>query len=239
MLTLYCDASGKAHEELIVVAGFLGFDSQWQSFEKKWKAVLDEYGIEYFHMREFAHSTGRFQSLKGKEEKRKQLFGRLTQIISSHANYWVGACLPMDVYLRTDADFQLHEAFHPYPLCAMTCVQLIQLWMDAHHMLHTQVNFVFESGDEHHGQLDAIIRKHVEAVPQFKTKQEASALQAADILAYELLKVHRQFFLNPLQLFERFRTSFTLFRNIPNYWGPVREDQLRVLCRLMEIPLRT
>jgi Protein of unknown function (DUF3800) len=238
MLSLHCDASGKGHEELMVVAGFLGFDSEWKTFVPRWNATLHDFGITYFHMREFAHSTGQFRHLKGKEDKRIELFRRVTEIISSHANYWIGACLPMDVYSRVDADFKLHEAFHPYPFCAMACVQLIQVWLDTHDLFNTAVTFVFESGDEHHGQLDAVVRKHVETVPLFKTKQESAPLQAADILAYELLKVHRQFFLNPGKLFERFRTSFTLFRNIPNYWGPVQEEQLRVLCRLMEIPRR-
>ena len=33
--------------------------------------VLSDYDVPYFHMKEFAHSTGRFKRWKGREELRK------------------------------------------------------------------------------------------------------------------------------------------------------------------------
>jgi hypothetical protein len=49
----------------------------WEQFEIKRERALVDFQIPYFHMREFAHSTGVFEDWKGKETKRRKLFVKL------------------------------------------------------------------------------------------------------------------------------------------------------------------
>ena len=60
-LTLYCDASGKEEDPILTVAGFVGHVDEWLKFEPAWNAVLKEFDVPYFHMREFAHSLGGYK----------------------------------------------------------------------------------------------------------------------------------------------------------------------------------
>jgi len=64
-LTAYFDASGTEHSGTeLVVSGFVSTVKKWKGFEREWRALLDDAGIPYFHMKEFAPSTGIFASWK-------------------------------------------------------------------------------------------------------------------------------------------------------------------------------
>ncbi len=60
-LTLYCDASGKERDPILVVGGFVASVDSWLQFDDTWNVSLADFGIQYFHMKEFAHSTGQFK----------------------------------------------------------------------------------------------------------------------------------------------------------------------------------
>ena len=73
-LTGYFDASGKASNPFaieLVVSGFISTPKKWNQFEQYWQALLDEFDLPYFHMREFAPSKGRVQGT-GKAKKNEE-----------------------------------------------------------------------------------------------------------------------------------------------------------------------
>ncbi len=103
-LSLYGDASGKEDDPILAVGGFVGRTDEWLMFEPEWNAVLKQFDVPYFHMREFAHSVDAYAvGWKGKEEKRKAFIDGLVKALLPHAAYWTGACVVRDDYLRVDA----------------------------------------------------------------------------------------------------------------------------------------
>jgi hypothetical protein len=121
MFSFYGDASGNDDTDLVVVAGFVPSAQKWLEFNKEWEVVMREFGVEYLHMREFAHSQGHFsEGWKGQEDKRKAFLDRMEQVIAAYAEFWCGTCLLKKDYLKVDADYQLHENLYPFPLIVGT-----------------------------------------------------------------------------------------------------------------------
>src|SRR5439155_3255651 len=58
---------------VVTFAGFIGTVDQWRRFEVLWDRLLERFSIPYFHMKEFAPSTGVFKSWKGDETRRRAL----------------------------------------------------------------------------------------------------------------------------------------------------------------------
>jgi enamine deaminase RidA (YjgF/YER057c/UK114 family) len=236
--TMYCDASGKQSDVAMVVAGFVASTQKWQEFSEAWKEVLQDFGVRYFHMREFAHSVGEFSSWKGHEKKRQEFLAKLLDLIVRTVGFWTGAVVLKNVYDKVDADFELHESFHPYALCGFQCCVEVQKWREAHHIENEPIEYIFESGDEHSSQLFERITEQFRQAPIFRQKNEPP-LQAADFAAWETLKIYRLLEVETDKLFEKTRASFQRLGEIEaRLWGHFEEPRLRVMCRLMDIPRR-
>lgn len=236
-LVLYGDASGKEEDPILAVGGVVGRTDEWLKFEPEWNAVLKEFDVPYFHMREFAHSVDAYAvGWKGKEAKRKAFIDGLVNTIRPHAAYWMGACVVRDDYLRVDADYQLHEILYPYTLCAMTCVDHADNWRDIHWPT-VLIEYIFECGDPHRGQLMDAVRAKTGSDPIFR-KRNTLPLQVADFAAYEVRHIYNRLVVETDQLYQKARGSFKRLWEIPTRWGQFEEKDLRVLCRLHNIPRR-
>ena len=64
MFTAYWDASGsdpgigtksKSDKPILVVAGYLSHNFEWECFERDWKPLVASKGLRRFHMAEFAN----------------------------------------------------------------------------------------------------------------------------------------------------------------------------------------
>lgn len=238
MFTLYCDASGKEQDQLLVVAGYIAPADKWKSFGSEWIRILRSFDVNYFHMREFAHSVGEYKGWKGDEGRRRGLLNALTSLIASHAEYWVGAAILRKVYVTVDADYQLHEFAYQYPLCGLICVGNADGWRNANHHADDSMEYIFESGDAHRGQLMDIVERQTGTTPLFRNRLNAVPLQAADFAAYEVRHALNNILVETDELFEKFRASFGLLAKIPSIWGPIDEPRLRVFCRMQDIPRR-
>jgi hypothetical protein len=49
VMRAYLDASGKKTDAVVVVAGFMGWVSNFERFEQMWAAFLEEYELDHFH----------------------------------------------------------------------------------------------------------------------------------------------------------------------------------------------
>lgn len=238
-LTLYCDASGKDQEKLSVVAGFISTVDQWLLFEKEWAMVLQEFGVKYFHMNEFAQSRGQFEGWRGYEDKRRALINKLVGVIVTRTRYWVGSCIVLEDYKKVDADYRLHEKFYPYPLNGRVCMDMIEKWRSVHDIQGHPIELVFEDGDEHFGQLSDRIKERHGVRPIPRTRMQAPPLQAADFAAYEIFKAYRAFAIELDQLFKKLREPLNLLAQVPNKWGQLEEAALRTICRQERFSRRT
>jgi hypothetical protein len=244
-LTLYCDASRNGG--YTVVAGAIASVNEWKTFDSEWSPILKKSGLAYFRMSEFAHSTGQFKSgWKKNEERRRQLLLDLATVIHRNVRCWIGACVSQRDYDAADEIFELHEFLQPYPLCGYTCVELAYKWRELRHLDYLPMEYIFEEGDEHAGQLSDAVRRYKGQYPIFRRKREEETqpsnlltpLQVGDFAAYEIGKFYGV--VDPAQnkLFERMRTSFELFRGIPTRWGQWTHDSIRPLLNAMEVKRR-
>src|SRR5258705_14004787 len=61
--------------------GYIGPVDAWDRFEIAWQRVLDEFGVPYFHMREFKNPRGHYAHLLKDADKMAQFFAALAQVI--------------------------------------------------------------------------------------------------------------------------------------------------------------
>jgi len=197
-LTGYFDASG-VHDgsTTVVLAGWISSDTGWTAFEEEWREALDHYGLPMFHMREFAHSRGAFE--RWSEPQRRIRFSHFAEIITKYTLSSIAVAVPVKEF---EAEFTLDARRHvggPYGFAASA------LFMQAARFVEEslkpegtpfQIAYVFESGDLGVGQLLKLFQANQmdeEQAAKFhllsfrvEDKRKFVALQAADILAYEL-----------------------------------------------------
>lgn len=244
---LYCDESRTLHDQYTVVAGAVASVQDWLDFDGEWRMALQENGLRYFRMSEFAHSVGQFaKGWKRSEKRRREFFRRLAQIIVNHVASWVGAAVSQKEYEAADRIYQLHEYSQPYTVCGLTCIGLAYQWRNANHFDYLPLEYVFEDGDQHAGQLWQRCIEWYGEHPIFRQKLNDDAnskecvtpLQVGDIAAYEIGKAYSLLDPDVEALFVHFRTSFGLLGNVPHRWGELHETTLRAEMKMRGVPRR-
>ncbi len=237
-LTLYCDASGKETDPVLVVAGAISTVERWLNFGSEWTQALHDNGLDYFRMSEFAHSSGQFKDgWKNDERRRQELLRRLVGIAAKYVQCWIGVALFRSDYDKADAIYQVHEFLQPYPLCNINCVELALEWARTQKLDYLPIEFVFEAGDEHWGQFHQRMMGDYKQAPIPRTKQQATPLQLADFAAYEIRKAYQV--AEDAEII-RFRNSLGLLVvNIPHRWGQITELGIRMLMNMRGIARRT
>jgi hypothetical protein len=113
-LDCYLDESYDSNSDLIV-AGFVASVDQWAKFAEKWKAVLDERGLPYFHFLEFNK-----QSLSN--EQRIKILSSLIKIITECVILAVSSRIsPSEYKSLTTPNFR-NRYGNAYSLGVMGCV---------------------------------------------------------------------------------------------------------------------
>ncbi len=92
VLHAYMDDSGSHKDShACVVAGYLGGVNRWKEFERRWRQVLDKYGVSEFHARVFWRRTPEGEGVeeyKGWNRQRLEEFlGHLLSVIENTAIY--------------------------------------------------------------------------------------------------------------------------------------------------------
>jgi hypothetical protein len=92
MFSAYFDESGTHTDSPVAtVAGFLASDIRWGKFQSPWKKILDELGVDYFHMTDFIAGKKEYAGLS-KEQKQK-IVDRLTKAINRYATIPIAAAV--------------------------------------------------------------------------------------------------------------------------------------------------
>src|ERR1051326_3117165 len=120
----YMDETGHSRDEqqkFVGIAGLIAPVASWEAFERKWKATLGVFKLPYFHMREFAHSEQTFRDWRGKEAKRRKLFGKLMMHMETAYSLPFGAIIPMEDF-RSFTKAQQGYLRDPYYLCFQSLV---------------------------------------------------------------------------------------------------------------------
>ena len=192
----YFDESG--NEELpgyFGVAGFVGFDNQWSVFDRLWKNALESTGAPYLHMREFAHSVDAFADWKDDKERREKLMAGVVTAVQQSELTAVGSALRV-------ADFdaltkvQRIRLQSPYFFCLQDVLlgfALINFGEEPKVVVHVTGDRQGQHADKAR-KLHRAMRQsgrlfaHFSDELNFANMQQAFGLQAADLLAYEMVK---------------------------------------------------
>jgi hypothetical protein len=193
--TVYFDVSGSPDQGVaVVVGGFIALDTQWAEFDRNWTDTLKIFGVSMLHMKDFAHSVGEFKTWKGDTAKRTRFLQCLISHLKLRARHSFVSTVMMDHYHEIDSKHILREAFTPLALAGCTCIAKVKKWASRWGIDENEIALVFEDGDKDKGDLIKRVNQYHHRNPEFKTKEQCVAFQAADLLAYEHLKANRKIF---------------------------------------------
>ncbi|MET0462924.1 MAG: DUF3800 domain-containing protein [Chitinophagaceae bacterium] len=212
MLSGYFDETGHSGDEKQLfngMAGVLAPADHWEAFEEKWKQTLKAFKIPFFHMKDFANFKGFFEGWS--EDKRRHLYGKLLAHMETAYIFPVGVSISMSAF-RSFPEEQRKKFIDPYYLGFLAVITQTTVFMNnagmspeekAELIFSDQVEFKGKA----HGLYDEIIRAPYDTVqmlstarlvksrillPVFRDMRDFAALQAADVVAYEVYKEHER-----------------------------------------------
>lgn len=204
MYTAYFDASGHPDAKAgtaMFVSGFIAPAPEWIKFEREWLSLLAEYGIENpFHMTEFIACAKQFVGWKHDEKRQLEFYGRALKVIQRRTNKAFSQGLFVDDFWKLMKQYEIpeHHALAsslktPFSYCAVGALIQVLKWAQRRRGLGPRVDgpveFVFDRGDKHRGQMATALRDTFGIEPIFKDKKDVVPIQAADILAWEHARV--------------------------------------------------
>lgn len=190
-MTGFFDESGHSSgTEFFALAGFVAEDTDWTTFDRLWRLALAQSGAPYLHMRQFAHRVGAFRGWI--EDQRRRLLAGCVAAINSIPAIAVGAATSVTDFraLSTEAQSKLRDPF-------FCCFQEVVRGAAINACFESQgagVGMVFSRQD----QFSSMARKLWDVMADtvdvkdrmgplaFEDMRGLPALQAADLLAYEL-----------------------------------------------------
>jgi hypothetical protein len=239
----YFDASG-THDSLdrrgkpspaVSVAGYLATPLQWQRFDKKWREILNDAGVPYFHATEFVARISPFDGWS--EEKRLGFIRALIDTISGNVTYGIGMAVSRAEYgsILVSEPMVRRVFGSPYTFCCHMCFCTGHDWA-LERKYTDSIKYVFESGDAS----GEILQAHTNARRNDQVRERfcfeiggltfedgvrVTPLQAADFLTYELYRemgLHLQ--PNPGQQYTR--NSLMALLQIPGEYKMYGADEV-------------
>jgi hypothetical protein len=187
----FLDESGHSSAtEFFALAAFVAKDADWATFDRLWRDALRDSGAPYLHMREFAHRVGVFRGWT--EDQRRALLARCVNAVNSIPAVAVGAAMSMGDFdaLSCKERSLLRD---PFFCCFQEVVRGVTLnacLAPAGGCIRTVFSRQDEFGASARQLWDVMaetldVRDHMGSL-EFENMREVPALQAADLLAYEL-----------------------------------------------------
>jgi hypothetical protein len=179
------------------LAGYISTDKQWVKFEREWGQVLSDAAIPFFHMTTF--EARRKEYAGWSNEKRIQILRRLHAIIKKRVFAGFAVSVVMSDYEEIMSDEVIGYFGNHHQFVTIACMQYISNWLRTQNYKEP-ISYVFESGSG----FDADVVRLIESIINdekvadvylagsctIENKRMLLPLQAADILAYEVTKVH-------------------------------------------------
>ncbi len=247
--TAYLDESG-THDgaESLAVAGFLSVANSWVDFSARWQLALNDFGLDYFHMSDFANRVGPYATWN--EQERRARLTRLLGIISNSTVASVATCLSVPEVEEIFSARAKAMCGGAYGLAAIATFMSAADVVSADESIDGTINYVFESGARGAGQIAAVYNANVRDPVQkdqyrlgslrFDDKRMFLPLQAADILAYEVYKNWRRERAAREKIeHEKAEPRFPLVALAaqPHHWGMLSAEELRKWHRVLTIRL--
>lgn len=221
MLSAYFDASyTERGKPLVVIGGCVARASRWKTFQVEWQEMLDQEGLQFFHMTDCGAYQGPYTNWN--KEKHDHFMKKVTAIISRRIELAVSRAV-----LVEDFDWALPKnrnltGYNSFTFCAIQSLQGIAQWANRHN-IEGPIAYIFEGGDGQDHELLAL-KNHIEEsedrmrlfrwsglhiVPKIMNDKvppfPLTPLQAADVWAFEIRKEMENFHIpgQPLREFRR------------------------------------
>jgi hypothetical protein len=197
MFVAYLDDSGTdLGSSVAVLAGYVAAVSEWERFEIEWNEFLHREGLRFYHSVECVHGSGEF---KGRtDEQCRRIHKDAVQLITRHNLTAIGAAVHAsrlrEMHDRAKAAAERVVPKPDYDFCFQYVVVALGF-----HMLGTaeQVAMVLEDTPKVKGAVAESyehllegpwkgLKSRFSGTPIFQPKLGFPALQAADVLAYEM-----------------------------------------------------
>jgi hypothetical protein len=203
MFQVYLDESAdQKRKHVYAMGGWLADLDTWTSFIPKWqKRIADERTLASFHMADCESGWADFHGWA--KERRQSLIKDLIKLIVDADVRGFGAAISMNDYQEvynaavSDEQRDLLGKGDPHLLVFMQCA--LEICMSINHLPETEkVSFVYHAKPE----IEYKTQRYFDIVKNesnllfstrlgtlnFSTKEDLLPLQAADIVAYELMK---------------------------------------------------
>jgi hypothetical protein len=195
VMRAYFDDSGThAGSEVVLWAGFVGMDAWWDKQEAAWQSVLDSRGLQHFHMAECEAGDGPYGNRASRDSLTHDLrqtiidTGLAGTCVAARPDAWNAASPKLRAYTGSAAE-----------LCGWMCMDSTVLLIEK--MLpgwsqDVALAFYFDKGalsakrQPFMGQVMNHIHGRADVVA-FAEMRKSPALQACDMLAWELLQMAR------------------------------------------------
>jgi hypothetical protein len=191
----YFDESDRSNAggcDIFAVAGVAFTRNRAEGFAAAWRKVFGPLGG--FHMRDLAHRTRNFEHLSKAETG--DLLKKAVSIVNRYRLVVVAcSCRVSDFEALSRVKF--HGFNSPYAICAESCMIQLGSWLKAKRY-PSRVAYFFETGHRHASDATHLLSRVSEdpSIKQayryrshsFVDKQDAIALQAADLVAWEYAK---------------------------------------------------
>ena len=159
LLTSYFDASGdNAATHGVTVGGYVSDVRAWSRFSIRWREVLDEYGIEHFHMTDFVAGGKGFERFRKKPDLQAEVLSKLVRVIRKNVRKSFATSVLLEDWRSVNQVYRLKECHAtPYAICALSVIIRSMLWIggvvrpDKKKHGHDFTEFVFEEGDNGQG----------------------------------------------------------------------------------------
>ena len=198
MFSAYFDESG-THDgsPVVVVAGWVSTDIQWQRFSTAWNEILRSAGLNppMFHMTDFENRQPPFSEWS--QPKRVKVIQKLHSLIRRRTRQPIIAAVIVDAFNKGQAERKVPKDMSPYGFAVVECIKKVGAWADdvGH---HEPIAYFFEDGSRWRRDVFTATSQ-IEKAPDYRAryrfgpwgfgfKDQLVPLQAADFLAYEIWK---------------------------------------------------
>jgi hypothetical protein len=228
----YFDDSGHPNDQIaVVVSGFLSTELKWKRFSWEWRRALTTKSGKHlrFHMTDLMSEQGDFKGWT--QTEKESLLQKLILIIRTHVVTQFSSTVLMDAYRRVNAEYALEECHgSPYALAGRTIVKQINGWKQETHQENYRVLMIFEDGTKGKGDFISVMKRDGYLPPSFRNNKNTPALQAADMLAW-----------NVLDAIKSKRTSWVMSQLLqsPDNFGVYTYRDLIGLCKTGQVSLRS
>lgn len=179
------------------LGGYISTDRKWKRFQREWGSVLDVAGIPFFHMAKYEARKKEYEGWTN--EKRIRILRTLHSIIKKRVMAGFAVSLMLSDYEEIMTDEIKAYFGNPHQFVTIACMRHIAKWHYEQNYKEN-ISYVFESGSGYDADVMRLLTGVINDERQanvyrvnscsIENKRKLLPLQAADILAYEVTKVH-------------------------------------------------